>query len=156
MQIRPDQIEGIQPEKTQRKTSTTTGQAFDDLLSQEVAKETTATSAAAVPPPMIVNPMLATGALEATQGVDETGTAVSGQVESILDQWDSYAAALGDPESGLKEAYGALEQLSSDVSSLRGDVPDLAETHPELSSIVDELDAMAATERFKFNRGDYL
>jgi hypothetical protein len=155
MKIRPDQIEGIHPEQTQRKPSTKPGQAFGEFLNQEVAKGSTPTAAAAVPPPLIVNPLLATGALDKVSRVDTTGPAVSGQVESILDKWDTYAATLQNPEAGLKEAYGTLDQIAADVAAIKADKPNLGSTHPDLQSIVDELDALAATERFKFNRGDY-
>jgi hypothetical protein len=153
MKIRPDQIEGIHPEQTQRKPSAKPGQAFGEFLNQEVAKGST--HAAAVPPPLIVNPLLAAGALDKVSSVDTAGPAVSGQVESILDKWDAYAATLQNPEAGLKEAYGTLDQIAADVAAIKADEPNLGSTHPDLQSIVDELDALAATERFKFNRGDY-
>ncbi|ADU64013.1 MAG: hypothetical protein KUA35_06860 [Pseudodesulfovibrio sp.] len=158
MKIRPDQIEGIQPEQTQRRTATqsTPGQAFGEFLNQEVARGESPTAAAAVMPPLMANPLLATGALDQVQSVDKTGAAVAGQVESILDKWDSYAATLQTSGASLKAAYGTLDEIASGVEAIRTDEPDLASTHPGLKSIVDELDAMAATERFKFNRGDYI
>jgi hypothetical protein len=156
MKIRPDHIEGIQPEQTQRKPAVSNGQAFGDLLSQEVAKGATTSAATAPPPPLIVNPLLATGALGGVQKVDKTGQAVAGQVESILDKWDSYAATLQNPEASLKDAYGALDQIAADVKAIRSDAPGLGTSHPDLQSIVDELDTLAAAERFKFNRGDYI
>ncbi|WP_285906557.1 hypothetical protein [Pseudodesulfovibrio pelocollis] len=156
MKIRPDQIEGIQPEQTQRKSPVAPGQAFGDLLSQEVAKGTTAVAAQAPPPPLLVNPLLATGALSASQQVDGTAEAVADRVESILDKWDSYAATLQSPGASLKDAYGTLDQIAAEVQSVRTDSPDLASRHPGLQSIVEELDTLAAAERFKFNRGDYI
>ena len=150
MKIRPDQIEGVQPEQTQRKNKTQqSGQAFGDILNQEVAKETPA--AQGVAPPPIVNPLLNVQATAATRsGGNE---AAVGQVESILDEWDSYAAALADPESGLKTAYGTLDRIADDVAALKEDQPDL---DPGLKAIVDDLETLAATEQYKFNRGDYL
>lgn len=158
MKIRPDQIEGIQPEQTQRRTATqsTSGQAFGEFLNQEIGKGETPAAAAAAAPPLMMNPMFATGALDQVQSVDETGAAVAGQVESILDKWDSYAATLQTSGGSLKDAYGTLDEIASGVEAIRTDEPDLAATHPDLKSIVDELDAMTATERFKFNRGDYI
>jgi len=153
MKIRPDQIEGVQPEQTQRKTPAASGQAFGDLLSQEVAKGTTA-AAAPAPPPLMVNPLLATGTLDAAQQVD--GDAVADRVESILDRWDSYAATLQSPGASLKEANGALDEIAAEVTALKAESPGLGSSHPGLQTIVDELDALAAAERFKFNRGDYI
>lgn len=157
MKIRPDQIEGVQPEQTQRKNKANEpGQAFGDLLNQEVAKSAPAGQAAGVAPPPVVNPLIGAQAAAPVQQIAEDGQAVAGQVESILDKWDNYAEQLAGSEVGLKSAYGTLEEIAGDVAAIRNDRPDLASTHPQLSSIVDEVDALAATEQFKFNRGDYV
>ena len=150
MKIHPDQIEGVQPEQTQRKNKTQqSGQAFGDILNQAVANETPA--AQGVAPPLIVNPLLNVQATAATRsGGNE---AAVGQVESILDEWDNYAATLADPQSGLKSAYGALDKIADDVAALKEGQPDL---DPGLRAIVDDLETLAASEQFKFNRGDYL
>jgi len=155
MKIHPDQIEGVQPEQTQRKSKTKqSGQAFGDLLNQEVAKGDAPAPAQGLVPPQIVNPLIAT---EAASGVQRTdAAAVTGQVESILDKWDSYAATLAGPQAGLKSAYGTLDEIAAEVTTLKNERPDLAASHPDLQSIVDELDTLTATERFKFNRGDYV
>ncbi|MBI9081531.1 MAG: hypothetical protein JEY79_17540 [Pseudodesulfovibrio sp.] len=155
MKIHPDQIESVQPEQTQRKNKTKqSGQAFGDMLNQEVAKGETPAPVQGLIPPLIVNPLIATGATSSVQHTD--ATAVTGQVESILDKWDSYAATLANPQAGLKPAYGTLDEIAAEVTSLKNERPDLAATHPGLQSIVEELDTLTATERFKFNRGDYV
>ena len=157
MKIRPDQIEGVQPEQSQRKGKAKQPElAFGDLLNQEVARGDSTASSLGVAPPPIVNPLIAAAATERVQSASETGAQVAGQVESILDKWDSYAADLADPQAGLKSAYGTLDEIADEVASLKADQPDLAKTHPALQSIVDELETLAATEQFKFNRGDYI
>lgn len=150
MKIRPDQIEGVSPEQVRRQNrAQQSGQGFDDILSQEVSKSGTQTANIASPP--VVNPMLSLHAMQSVQPADNGGAA--GQVESILDQWDDYAAALADPEGGLKNAYGALDRIADGVAALKEGQAGL---DPGLKSIVDDLETLAATERFKFNRGDYL
>ena len=156
MEIRPDQIEGVQPEQSQRKgKAKQSEQAFGDLLNQEVARGETAAPQYVAPPP-IVNPLIAAGTVAQVQSVSDTGAQVADQVESILDKWDDYAATLADPQAGLKSAYGTLDEIADDVASLKAEQPELATTHPGLKSIVDELEALTATEQFKFNRGDYV
>ncbi|MGE4422602.1 MAG: hypothetical protein AB7D39_09910 [Pseudodesulfovibrio sp.] len=155
MKIRPDQIEGVQQEQTQRRNKAKQSDAaFGDLLNQEVARGE-ATASQTVAPPMIVNPLLAAGTVAEVQPVSEDGVQVADQVESILDKWDDYAATLADPEAGLKSAYGTLDEIADDVAALKAEQPDLESTHPGLKSIVDELETLTATEQFKFNRGDY-
>lgn len=149
MKICPDQIEGVQPEQTQRKNKAhQPGQAFGDILSQEVAKEST--SARSIAPPMIVNPMLNVQATAPTRS--DENVAITGQVESILDEWENYAATLANPEGGLKAAYGTLDKIASEVAAIKEGQPNL---DPGLQSIVDDLETLATTEQFKFNRGDY-
>ncbi|WP_272701721.1 hypothetical protein [Desulfovibrio sp. Fe33] len=156
MKIRPDQIEGVQPDQMQRRNKAGQSEsAFGDFLNREVARGETAAAPNIAPPP-IVNPLLAAGAVANVRPVSEDGAQVAGQVESILDKWDDYAAALADPEAGLKSAYGTLDEIADDVASLKAGQPDLASTHPGLKSIVDELETLAAAEQFKFNRGDYV
>ena len=155
MKIRPDQIEGVQTEQSQRRNKAKPSDAaFGDFLDQEVARGEAQASPSIAPPP-IVNPLLAAGQVAKVQPVPEDGAQVAGQVESILDKWDDYAATLADPQAGLKSAYGTLDEISGDVATLKAEQPDLAETHPGLKSIVDELETLTATEQFKFNRGDY-
>jgi len=157
MKIRPDQIEGVQPEQTQRKDKAKQpGQAFGDILNQEVARGDQPAMTQGVAPPPIVNPLIATEAAAGVQRVDAVGGQVAGQVESILDKWDNYAASLAGPEAGLKSAYGTLDEIAGQVASLKAEQPNLGSSHPDLKSIVDELETLTATEQFKFNRGDYV
>ena len=97
--------------------------------------------------------MIAAEAATSVQKIDSAGAAVTGQVESILDKWDSYAATLAGPQAGLKSAYGTLDEITKDVANLKEGQPNL---DPGLRSIVDELETLATTEQFKFNRGDYV
>jgi len=155
MKIRPDQIEGVQPEQSQRKDKAKQPeQAFGDLLNQEVARgDAPAGVQGAVPPP-IVNPLIAAGAVADVS--DATADQVTGQVESILDKWDDYAETLSDADAGLKSAYGTLDDIASEVAAIRSEQPELGQSHPGLKAIVDELETLTATEQFKFNRGDYV
>ena len=153
MKIRPDQIEGVQPEQTQRKNKAQEpGQAFGDLLNQEIAKGNAPMAPVGVAPPLIVNPLIAAEAVTATNA-NAVDSAVAGQVESVLDKWDNYAASLAGSESGLKSAYGTLDEIANEVAAIKESQPNL---DPGLKSIVDELETLTATEQFKFNRGDYV
>ncbi|NDV18834.1 hypothetical protein GO013_05295 [Pseudodesulfovibrio sp. JC047] len=154
MMIRPDQIEGVRPEQTQRKDKVhQTGNAFGDILNQEVAREDSPAKTQGAAPPPIMNPLIAAGSVGAVQPTPDTATHVTGKVESILDKWEQYTATLAGPEGGLKSAYSALDEIAGDVAALKNGQTELA---PGLKSIVDELETLTATEQFKFNRGDYV
>lgn len=148
MKIRPDQIEGVQSEQQLRKNKATEpGKAFGDFLNQEVAKDTPPAATGIAPPP-IVNPLIVAQPVAPVS--TDASTTPAGQVESILDKWDAYAANLANPQAGLKSAHGALDEIEKEVAAIKEGNLDSG-----LQTIVNELETLAATERFKFNRGDY-
>ena len=131
MKIRPDQIEGVHPEQTQRKDKAKQpGQAFGDLLNQEVARGEAPAGVQGLMPPPIVNPLIAASAVAGVQKTDATADRVTNQVESILDKWDSYSAKLSDTQAGLKSAYGTLDDITGEVAALKSEQPGLAQSHP--------------------------
>lgn len=77
------------------------------------------------------------------------------QASGTLALWDNYTRALGSPRDGsLRDAWGFLENIDAQIGQMR-DNPARAK-NPELDSILNELEIMAATEKIKFNRGDYI
>ena len=72
----------------------------------------------------------------------------------LLEAWDQYAASLSDGGS-QKNAWTQLLGMDDQVRALRGSLGGLGESNPALENIVNELEIMAATEKFKLNRGDY-
>jgi hypothetical protein len=89
--------------------------------------------------------------------VDADATEAMVQLSGLLDGFGAYAQILGSGgEQNLKAAYAALEQLSGTVTALRSSLFDVAAKHPGLNDVLNELEVLAHTEQFKFNRGDYL
>lgn len=156
MKIRPDQIEGVRQEQQQQTNRIKQPQqAFDDLLNEEVSKAEGTQQTKGLAPPPIVNPLLQTGAVQSVSAVEaSTSEGAVEQIDGLLNKWDDYADKLGSSE--LKDAYGALEDISGNVSMLKQQYPNMATENPGLNEMVNDLDTMAATEQFKFNRGDYL
>lgn len=78
------------------------------------------------------------------------------QASGTLDLWDSYAKTLGTSatDTALRDAWGLLQGIDAQVAGLR-DHPARGKSSA-LDSILNELEVMATTEKFKFNRGDYL
>ncbi len=160
VKIHSDQsVEALNREQAKTRTAAPTGQAFGDLLSQEVSK--TGTKAVAPPPPgglFTMNPLLgvqSTSAVDATSGTEDE---VVQSVEKVLDKWSDYAEKLGNSKSSdsLKAAYGQLEAASVQTAALKEKYQDLADKSPKLKEIFQNLDTVLATEKVKFNRGDYL
>ena len=80
------------------------------------------------------------------------------EIADILDVAEEYGALLagrnGSGEVNLKSAYNLLEGISSSLAELKKSFSGL-ENNPALAGIVNELEVMASTEKFKMNRGDY-
>ena len=77
------------------------------------------------------------------------------QASGTLDLWDSYTRTLGasTTDTALRDAWGVLEGIDAQVSQMRAN-PVVARS-AALDSLLNELEIMTATEKFKFNRGDY-
>ena len=77
-------------------------------------------------------------------------------MDTLLAEWENYAdkLAAGSGGDSLKQAYGVLEHIESGVRQLKEELPE--STTAGLGSLVNELEVMTVTEKFKFNRGDYL
>ena len=80
------------------------------------------------------------------------------QASGTLDLWDSYAKTLGSSSSGagsLRDAYALLQGIDSQVAQLKQGSAGVRGQNPGFDSLLNELEVMTATEKFKFNRGDY-
>ncbi len=78
------------------------------------------------------------------------------QASGALDMWDRYAAILGSSpaDSALRDAYSILEGIDDKIGELRQN--SAASANPALNGLLNELEILSTTEKFKFNRGDYL
>lgn len=165
MKVNPEQIRALQEaEAAQQARKAKEGDAsFGDLLAQEVEKGAQSASgnvsaAGSTAPPLAPAGLYGIKAISAVSDDNQVGQQVMAKVEGILSEWENYAAQLEVPdgEVSLRGANGALEDIENGVQDIRSAWPDLEQDNPELNSVVDELEIMAVTERFKFNRGDYL
>ena len=79
------------------------------------------------------------------------------QASGTLDMWDSYVSTLGNAGKGgsLREAYTLLQGIDGQVNALKENTAGLRGQNPGLDTLMNNLEVLAATEKFKFNRGDY-
>lgn len=165
MKIRSEQLNALQQQEELKKRSKTTGDGFGDLFSQELERQDDAQKTQASVPPvgaraMVLDPLLMANPVQATGAVESTGeevTGVVGQLDGMLDKWELYSQQIGSSDTpNLKGASATLDSISGDISSLKEQNPELAARYPDLGSVVNELEVMSFTERFKMNRGDYV
>ena len=73
---------------------------------------------------------------------------------ATIEQYAGQLAQGATPD--LKSAYGLLRDLDGQIDGFKSRYPTAGQDMPELAAMLNELDVLAATEKFKLNRGDYL
>ena len=161
MKISNEQLQALQETEARRKPSAAQD-GFESLLAQQMDTKTAQGLASTLDPQALMRgtmPVSLTG---------ETGAAASGllqgtaaemtmRMDGLFNGMESYALQLAsDNPTALRGAYSQLEQPNTELASFRSAFPDLEAEQPELAAMMNELEAVAVTETFKFNRGDYL
>lgn len=157
----PNALSGVGTAAAQKPQTVQPGQeGFSDIFARQLAGTSQAADQAAI----ASVPGLSTASLASLVAVQKasktaetasTESAVMNSMDNLLTQWETYAGQLSGSAGGLKNADGVLSRITDGVKKLKEDNPTLSATHPGLSSMVDQLEVMAVTERIKFNRGDY-
>ena len=168
MEINTEQLEALLRQQEQQATTARrqTGRSggFDAILAQQLGGAEQANAAGGLLPPGaaqagLISQMLLNGA-EQSQAADPDAEILQEaftQASGTLDLWDSYAKTLGSSADGgsLRDAYALLEGIDSQVAQLKQGTAGVRGKNPGLDSLLNELEVMAVTENFKFNRGDY-
>ncbi len=160
MKISNEQIVALQETIARRKEKAATGD-FENLLQQTISTR----QVQGVAPLSGVQNLQSTA--QALQGAEqllgaENQTAKTDggfglELENILGSLEAYSRNLGKAEKAdLRLAHAQLETMSKGLEALKESFPEMHEQNPELAGLFTELEVLATTERFKFNRGDYL
>lgn len=160
MKINPEKIQGLQNEQSQKQRVNQKDDTFGKLLSGELEKSGKPAQSASLPKSPVSG--LLPGQILAMQESTQVGAAgargsqLMDQLDGVMNNWDKYTVDLKSENTSLREADGTLKEIENDLASLREKWPNLSTESPEMGSIVDEVEILAATERFKMNRGDYM
>jgi len=140
------------------------GKGFEAVLAQELGQSGGGAQGVLPPPPGmqagVVSQMLL-GAPEQTESVDPFEDALRQsfqQASGLLDSMNAYVDALSarGADGSLKAIYPLLEGLERQMGVLKQGAAPLEAKHAGLASLINELEVLTTTEKFKFNRGDYL
>ncbi|ABB38254.1 hypothetical protein Dde_1455 [Oleidesulfovibrio alaskensis G20] len=159
MKITNEQLQALQQQEEARKKPRGAAAGFDSLLAGQLQGGAQGAAAQSVLPPPgagSVNPLLMVQQTGQTEGAVPL-SGVADTLGGVLDDWENYSRMIAGEggNADLRSAYSTLEGIGEEVARIRDAVPDLAERHPGMGRIVDELEVMTVTERFKINRGDY-
>ncbi len=131
-----------------RPESKPTGEAnFAQHLQEAVAAASKETGAGQAPAGLEL--------LGAIDPVAATNRAPAEVLDTVLSRLDSYREALARPDLPLKKLTTLVQNLEEDSQRLQVLAQTLPGTSP-LKQVLEEAAALAYTESFKFNRGDYV
>lgn len=163
MEINTQQMEALlqlqeqQAQLPRKNSGAATG--FEEILGQQLSQGNSAQMAdATLAGPAranFYNPLLIDETDQAKQLDPDSAVlkAAFDQASGTLDLWDSYAHALGTStnDTALRDAWNLLEGIDNNLTQMKS----VRGKNPELDALLNELEIMATTEKFKFNRGDY-
>jgi hypothetical protein len=97
----------------------------------------------------------ALGNLSAVAPVTEVNRTPGEVLETVLSHLDKYREALASSDLPLKKISALVQTLEQDSQRLQALAQSLPASSP-LKQVMEEAAALAYTESFKFNRGDYV
>ena len=153
MKITSEQLAALQLQQ-KNKARNASGEGFAQALAQELDSESSTAASTAVPS---ASPMLRLDqAMQAAMLNIPTEQTVMDKMNSLLSKWENYSQVIGATDGNLREGYSLLADIRQNIQEVKGDLAKSPALGQGLQTMVEELDILATTEEFKFNRGDYL
>jgi len=153
MKITSDQLAALQLQQ-QKLARNSSGDGFAQALAHELdAGQTGQPGAAAAPlgPAARLDQTLQAALLQTP-----TEQTVMDKMQTLLSKWENYSRVIGGQEGNLRQGYSLLADIRHDLQEVKGDLERMPAPGQTLTAMVEELDILATTEEFKFNRGDYM
>ncbi|MCL2123672.1 MAG: hypothetical protein FWH34_06230 [Desulfovibrionaceae bacterium] len=164
MKVRMEQLNALLQQEQAAQKAQSKGEGFEALLAKELRQP--GGGAQGTPPPSpgtqagVISQMLLEP-FDQTEPVDPLEDALQQsfqQASGLLDSLNAYVSALSarGADGNLKAIYPLLEGLEQQMGMLKQGAMPLEEKHVGLASLINELEVLTTTEKFKFNRGDYV
>ncbi len=154
MKINPEQINQIARESATVKKNKKSSE-FGKMLEQEISRKEPGTElkgSASSRLDILHQSQLLGSSLLTSQKPEPT---FMNQMDSLLNMWENYAADIGSPDSSLKNVYAHLQDISQGIKDMKQSSA-FESQHPQVKSVLKELEVLTTTEMIKFNRGDYI
>lgn len=153
MKITPEQLAALQQQ--QKKTAQpASGTGFAQALTQEMhsGSPVQTTSNAPLAMPHVGLDQL----LQTTMVPQPAEQTVMEKMDTLFSKWENYSQTLGATQGNLRQGYHLLNELRQSIQDVKSEFGASSTSAPELRTLIEELEILATTEEFKFNRGDYL
>lgn len=167
MKIRSEQLDYLlRQEQLGKQAATSPKESFGRFFDQEIGRAQPE-NVEAMPfsgartgtiDPMLLTSLNSNGESSTADTADsEDMMQFMSQADGMLNTLDTYAKTLGNAGATPRNAWELLGTMDSQVAAMRGSMSRMSPNAVrELESVVNELEVLASTEKFKFNRGDYL
>lgn len=157
MKISTEQLRAIQEQEARRTRQSKAPGDFAGILAEQLQPQTGKAEGPGLSLPL-QDAAMPPGILEdAAPAAPALFEEAAGELEDMFATLDRYAGQLAAGENAdLRGAFGLLQDMNARISSFKERHPDAAVEQPELSALLNEIETLAVTETFKFNRGDYL
>ena len=163
MKVRVEELNALLQQEQAGQKAQTKGEGFEALLAKELRQPEGEVQGAPPPPPgaqagvigqMLLDPL---AQAESPDPLEEALQQSLLQASSLLDSMNAYVNALSarGADGNLKAIYPLLEGLEQQMGALKQGAVPLEAKHAGLTSLINELEILTTTEKFKFNRGDY-
>ena len=164
MKVRMEELHALLQQEQVGQRAQSKGEGFEAMLAKELRQPGGGAQGTSPPPPGVqagVIGQMLLGPLAQTESVDPLEEALQQslqQASGLLDSMNAYVNALSarGADGNLKEIYPLLEGLEQQVGVLKQGAAPLEAKHAGLAGLINELEVLTTTEKFKFNRGDYL
>ncbi len=87
--------------------------------------------------------------------IQESSSTIYEQTNKLVDQFETYADALGNPNRSLKEIAPLIGKIKDNAQNLLSDTQIAGNANTPLETMANDLAVMANVEYLKFQRGDY-
>ena len=155
MKIRNERLEGLLPQEFAPKAIPAEGRDFENMLARQLEQKAGGVNAPDLPIAGLkgIDPLLLVDQVEPYEAGLLSG--LVSQTDDLLDAWGQYVAILGSGEASAKSVWAMLTGMDARVQDLRAGMDKLGAQGQGLGAVINELEVLTATEKFKFNRGDY-
>ena len=162
MKVRMDELHALLQQEQVAQKAQSKGEGFEALLAKELRQPGGGAQGTQPPPPGaqagVIGQMLLEQHTESVDPFEDALLQSFQQASGLLDSLNAYMNALSarGADGNLKAIYPLLEDLEQQMGTLKQGATPLEAKHAGLASLINELEVLTTTEKFKFNRGDYI
>jgi len=162
MKVRMEEVNALLQQEQAAQQAKSKGGGFEAVLAKELRQSGGDAQGALPPPPGaqggVIGQMLLEPREQAESALRNALQLNLQQASGLLDSMNAYVNALSarGADGSLKAIYPLLEGMEQEMGTLKQEGMSLEEKHAGLASLINELEVLTTTEKFKFNRGDYI